>query len=201
MDLLQEKNIKQLKEMAQRKNTTFGGEFFRQVVSLNIRAFLEVRKSLRSAVGLNARSEKHRRKKKVAALRKLAAEMETQGLHTFRAGRYLGHVASDDFTKGLATFAKGNRIRDFIKRTLFDGGVGEGEGQGDSEHGNEEDEDEGGGERAGVSNDASDSGVSMPVVLPSIIAEGTLVLGDGGVVVGGSREDHEDDEGYGSGAA
>ncbi|EIM79139.1 uncharacterized protein STEHIDRAFT_163962 [Stereum hirsutum FP-91666 SS1] len=93
MDLLQEHNIKQLKEMSQQRDATFGGEFFRQVVSMNIRSFLGIRQVLRSAVSLNKRSQIHRRKKKVAAIREFTKEMEAHDLHEYRAGRYPGHTA------------------------------------------------------------------------------------------------------------
>jgi hypothetical protein len=48
MDLLQEKHIKQLKKMSQRSDASFGGTFFRDLISYNIRAFLNAIKSMKS---------------------------------------------------------------------------------------------------------------------------------------------------------
>lgn len=132
--------MKQLKEMSQQRDATFGGEFFRQVVSMNIRSFLGIRQVLRSAVSLDKRSQTHRRKKKVAAIREFTKEMEAQGLRKYRAGRYQGHTAVNDFSKGYAMMAKGSKIRDFIKRTLFDigragsGAAGRGRGRRGGNH-------------------------------------------------------------------
>src|SRR5882724_6138933 len=41
LDLLQEKNIKRLKKMAQRRDADFGGSFFQEIVALNVRAFIQ----------------------------------------------------------------------------------------------------------------------------------------------------------------
>ena len=46
MDLLQEKNIKQLKKMSQRQDATFGSDFFQEIIAVNIQAFLESKKTM-----------------------------------------------------------------------------------------------------------------------------------------------------------
>jgi len=46
MDLMQEHNIKQLKKLAERQDATFGGEFFQEVVAMNIRALLKANKTV-----------------------------------------------------------------------------------------------------------------------------------------------------------
>ncbi|GBE80138.1 hypothetical protein SCP_0213410 [Sparassis crispa] len=59
MDLLQEKNIKQLKKMSQRKDNPFGGEFFKNIVAMNIRAFLQAIVSMRDTVRLLRKGSSH----------------------------------------------------------------------------------------------------------------------------------------------
>ena len=123
MDLLQEKNIKRLKKMAQRHDADFGGTFFQEIVALNVRAFIQVTDTMKSAVQLAEKGGTHRRKKKVAAIKELAMEMQDRQLHRFRRGRTLGHKASDDFENGYLIFANIKRIPDFISRTLKDAGT------------------------------------------------------------------------------
>ena len=40
MDLMQEHNIKQLKKLSERQDATFSGEFFQEVVAMNIHTLL-----------------------------------------------------------------------------------------------------------------------------------------------------------------
>ncbi|KII90407.1 hypothetical protein PLICRDRAFT_157547 [Plicaturopsis crispa FD-325 SS-3] len=128
MDLLEEKNIKQLKKMAKRRDISFGSDFFRDIVAYNIRAFLEAKKSMESTVRLAHKGGSHRRAKKVAAMKKLTTAVEERELHKFRAGRTLGHKAQDDFEVGYLRLADSTRIEDFIARTLRDAGDIHGEG-------------------------------------------------------------------------
>lgn len=60
MDLMQEKNIKQLKKMSQKRNATFGGTFFKQVIAVNIREYLAAMASTNAFVGLAKRGGTHR---------------------------------------------------------------------------------------------------------------------------------------------
>ncbi|KAI0043311.1 hypothetical protein FA95DRAFT_411632 [Auriscalpium vulgare] len=121
-DLLQEKNIKQLKKMSQRRDASFGGSFFQEVVSLNIRAFIGSIKSMRTMVLLQNKGESHRRAEKKSGARELTRRIDEHGLLTFRAGRTSGHVAQDDFEVGFRSYAANDskKIRDFVERTIQD---------------------------------------------------------------------------------
>jgi len=123
MDLLQEKNIKQLKKMSQRQNATFGGEFFQEIIVLNIRAFLQSMKSMTRIVHLTDRGESHIHTKKEATQRELMWHMEQHQVHKFCAGRTQGHVAQDDFAMGYRRMADSSQIADFINQTLCDAGA------------------------------------------------------------------------------
>jgi hypothetical protein len=123
MDLMEEHNIKQLKKLAERHDATFSGEFFQEVVAMNIRALLEANESIREAVRLGHQGGSHQRKKKADAERRLSDAMTERELHKFRPGCNLGHDAQDDFGKGYEMLEDGKRIRTFIHRTLLDSGA------------------------------------------------------------------------------
>jgi hypothetical protein len=114
MDLLQEKNVKQLKKMSQWRNTSSGGNFFQEIVALNIRAFLQSMKVMRRVVQLTDHGESHVRTKKEATQKELMWHMDQHGLHKFRAGRTQGHVTQDDLGIGYHCMADTSRIADFI---------------------------------------------------------------------------------------
>lgn len=121
MDLFMEHLIKQLKTMTGVRDAPFGEHFFAHIISYNIRYFLEVKESLRSAVGLGAKSGSHKRRKKAVALAKLLQTMQEGQLHRYRHGRKLQHTASDDFKTGDGIFQNTSRIFDFVSRTVADG--------------------------------------------------------------------------------
>lgn len=123
MDLFLEHNINLLKSMSGHRDTPFGAQFFSEIISLNIRHFLEVKESMRSSVGIGVQGGRHQKKKKVVAMKVLAQTMREQELHKFRATRTYGFVAQDDFTAGYNRFDSTSRIADFVKRTLADGSL------------------------------------------------------------------------------
>ncbi|KAF7983685.1 hypothetical protein HWV62_19613 [Athelia sp. TMB] len=159
MDLMQEHNIKQLKKLAERRDSTFGGTFFQDVVSMNIRATLHANDTIRASVRLGAQGGTHRRRKKLAAEKRLANAMAEHELHKFRTGRTYGHKAKDNFSEGYNMLATGNKIKNFITRTMSDAGAihdTEGTAAGDDE---------------------PEEPIENPP-LPGIIIDGKLVTGD-----------------------
>lgn len=100
MDLMQEKNIKQLKKMSQKRNATFGGTFFKQVVAVNIREYLAAMASTNAFVGLAKHGGTHRRSEKTAVTRQLARTLKERHVHEFCPGRETERLASDDFNAG-----------------------------------------------------------------------------------------------------
>ena len=123
MDLMQEHNIKQLKKLLERRDATFAGEFFQDVVAMNIRALLKANETVRAAVRLGGQGSSHKRKKKIAAEQRLSATMNECELHKFRSGRTLAHRAQDDFDEGYVMLGEGRKVKEFIKRTLVDAGA------------------------------------------------------------------------------
>ena len=104
MDLMMEHNINLLKRMSGQRDTPFAAAFFKEVISLNIRYFLEIKESLRAAVGIGQKGGSHARKKKEIAMKHLKRTMRERELHRFRAGRTYGFSAQDDFTEGSPAF-------------------------------------------------------------------------------------------------
>ena len=158
MDLLQEKNIKQLKKMSQRRDVTFGGDFFQEIIALNIRAFLQSTKSTRRSVQLADRGESHVHTDKEAAQNELLRHMAQSNLHKFCPGRMQGHIAKDDLAMGYRRLADTSKIADFIERTLRDAGA----------------------IHADVLEEESEVNVenhTMPI-LPNMTLDGRLVVGD-----------------------
>ncbi|KAJ7081406.1 hypothetical protein B0H15DRAFT_803715 [Mycena belliarum] len=121
MDLLQEKNIRLLKKMSERKDASFGASFYQDIVSYNIRAFTKATETMKAAVGIGRTGGKHKRAKKAAAMKELATAISERQLHRFRAGRDFGYNASDDFETGYIKLSSG-KVKNFIKRTIADAG-------------------------------------------------------------------------------
>ncbi|KAJ7165025.1 hypothetical protein C8R46DRAFT_1220165 [Mycena filopes] len=103
MDQMQEHNIKLLKKASQRRDASFGDSFYQEIVSYNIRAFGKASETMKAAVGIGKTGGRHRRQKKEAAMKELAAAISERQLHKFRAGREFGHTANDDFALGKYT--------------------------------------------------------------------------------------------------
>jgi hypothetical protein len=161
MDLLQEHNIKQLKKMSQRRDAGFGSSFFKEIISFNIRAFLQVNATMKTAVRLGAKGASHQQKKKAAAMKELSMAMTEKELHKYRGGRTFDHVAADDFECGFTKLTSGNKIKDFINRTLAGS---------EADGSDEEDEHDPTGLEDFADNDN----------LPSIIIDGILLNDDAG---------------------
>lgn len=119
MDLMEEKNIKQLKKLAERRDATFGGSYFQDVIAMNVRALLKANESVRDAMRLGRKGGKHKRKAKEDAKRRLSTAMYERQMHKFRLGRTHGYAASDDHITGYELLGRG-RIKDFVTRTLLD---------------------------------------------------------------------------------
>lgn len=160
MDLMQEKNIKQLKKMSQKRNATFGGAFFKQVVAVNIREFLAAMTSTNAFVGLVKRGGTHHRVEKTAVTQQLAQTLKERHLHEFCQGRETQQLASDDFDVGQRRLENTNRIKDFVERTILDAGA---------IHGVEEE-------------DAPPSGIVLnpdsEIEVPHMLIDGQFVVGD-----------------------
>lgn len=118
-DLLPEKQINQLKKMAQRSDQTFGSFFFRRIVALNVRHLIDGTARLRTALGLSPRTQAHRRKQQDAAMNQLQRRFEEHKTHLFCPGRAYGFYAADNLAGGFNKLYadKEKRIRDFVDRT------------------------------------------------------------------------------------
>ena len=66
MDLMEEHNIKQLKKLAEHCDATFSGEFFKDVIAMNICALLKANETIREAVHLGHQGVHIVRKKRWA---------------------------------------------------------------------------------------------------------------------------------------
>lgn len=176
MDLMQEHNIKQLKKLADRRDSTFGGTFFQEVISMNIRATLHANDAVRAAVRLGSRGGVHPRRQKKAAEKRFGDAMTERELHRFRAGRTYGYTAHDDFAHGYNMLMMGTKIINFIARTMVDAGAIHDE------------------EGAAAGDEEPEEHIDLPPT-PGIIVDGVLVTGEAlDEVWDGSESDLEDDD-------
>lgn len=159
MDLMQEKNIKQLKKMSQKRNAMFGGTFFKQIVAVNIREYLEAIGRTNAFVGLVKRGSSHRRTEKPAVARQFARTLDERHLHKFCPGRETQHLAADNFDIGQQRLENTSRIRDFVERTILDAGA---------IHTSEDE----------VSHTGDITLNPTPVELPNMLVDGELVIVD-----------------------
>lgn len=165
MDLLEEHNIRQLKGMSDRRHGSFSDDFFKLIISYNIRYFLSVKDSLRILLGLGEKSGTHHQKKKAVALKLLGQCMAEHQLHRFRPGRSYGHQAQDDFAEGYHILSSTTRIADFLKRTLADVS---------DVNGNDQDENL----QMDIDMDDTEQEAAHTVPLPNVWQNGVLISGD-----------------------
>jgi hypothetical protein len=118
-DLMQEHNIRLLKKMAQRRDAEFRGHFFSEVISRNIRAFINLKRFLPESVGLKKMSEMHGTARTKTIARVLENAHKSHSPHIFRAGRSFGFKARDDFSRGFQLLREG-KLDVFVKRTTQD---------------------------------------------------------------------------------
>lgn len=116
MDLMQEHNIRELKEKSQRRDEDFDGPFFQHIVSRNVRWFSQVRSVVNSAVNLHDRSSTHGSKQREGTVNRLRTSLERERVHYFIAGRSYGWAAKDNFMEGYDRMP--TKLTRFLQRNL-----------------------------------------------------------------------------------
>ncbi|KAF8598632.1 hypothetical protein BDV93DRAFT_609737 [Ceratobasidium sp. AG-I] len=121
MDLMQEHNIRELKDKSQRRDEDFEGEFFQKVVSRNIRWFTRVQSAVNKSVGLKNRSATHGHQRRADAATRLRTSLTTERVHTFIPGRSYDWTARDNLAIGYNSMP--DKISRFLSRTTSDPGA------------------------------------------------------------------------------
>ncbi|QRV85551.1 hypothetical protein RhiJN_27619 [Ceratobasidium sp. AG-Ba] len=116
MDLMQEHNIRELKNKSQRRDEDFEGSFFQKVVSRNTRWLTQIRLTINREVKLEDRSTLHGRAKRSSTLNRLRTMLSTEEVHAFSPGRSFGWLAQDDLTVGRGLMPA--KVSLFLRRML-----------------------------------------------------------------------------------
>ncbi|KAG8695907.1 hypothetical protein FRC08_007495 [Ceratobasidium sp. 394] len=171
MDLMQEHNIRELKEKSQRHDEDFNGRFFKDIVSRNIRWFTRIKSVVNKSVGLQDRSSVHGSAKKHGTAEQLRAALERNRTHYFVPGRSYGWVAQDDFMAGFTHLP--DKLARFLHRSTRAGP------NDDPEASNDVAEDAGDAEDTGAAPDEL-GGLNEQggVPLPAMVIEGRFIAGD-----------------------
>ncbi|CUA74737.1 Transmembrane protein 245 [Mus musculus] [Rhizoctonia solani] len=117
MDLMQEHNIRELKDKAQRRDTDFESSFFQHVISRNIRWFAATRSSVTKALhdGKDNRSTTHSKSDNSDAITLLLASLELERVHSFVPGRSHGWLSRDNRSEGRRLMP--TKLQHFLHRT------------------------------------------------------------------------------------
>ncbi|KAJ7723591.1 hypothetical protein B0H14DRAFT_3519887 [Mycena olivaceomarginata] len=115
-DLLQEHYNKWLQAMSRRHGGEFDDPFFRQTVSPNVEHFLRFKENIETAFNLKRRGKAHTSPHQRPELRLLLTMFKDEEVHTFRAGRSMGHAAVNQFARGVRQLDEG-KLQDFIEST------------------------------------------------------------------------------------
>jgi hypothetical protein len=115
-DLLQEHYNKWLQAMSRRHGGEFDEPFFRQTVSPNVEHFLRFKEDIETAFNLKRRGKAHTSPHQRPELRLLLTMFKDEEVHTFRAGRSMGHAAVNQFARGVRQLDEG-KLQDFIEST------------------------------------------------------------------------------------
>ncbi|KAG9093364.1 hypothetical protein FRC06_011545 [Ceratobasidium sp. 370] len=116
MDLMQEHNIRELKEKSQRRDQDFNGEFFKNIISRNVRWFTQIKSVVNKSVGLQDRSSVHGSAKRRGTAEQLRAALERNRTHYFVPGRSYGWMAQDDFMAGYVRLP--DRLARFLHQSV-----------------------------------------------------------------------------------
>ncbi|KAJ7336921.1 hypothetical protein DFH08DRAFT_915944 [Mycena albidolilacea] len=115
-DLLQEHYNKWLQAMSRRHGGELDDPFFHQTVSPNVEHFLRFKENIETAFNLKRRGKAHTSPHQRPELRLLLTMFKDEEVHTFRAGRSMGHAAVNQFARGVRQLDEG-KLQDFIEST------------------------------------------------------------------------------------
>ncbi|KAG9090825.1 hypothetical protein FRC06_000864 [Ceratobasidium sp. 370] len=174
MDLMQEHNIRELKEKSQRRDQDFDGEFFKNIISRNVRWFTQIKSVVNKSVGLQNRSSAHGSAKRRGTAEQLRTALERNRTHYFVPGRSYGWVAQDDFMVGyahlpdkLARFLHQSVAADPSDSQEVPKGMTENVGGGDAEQ-----------EIGPMPNELEELADQDMPPLPAMVVEGRFIAGD-----------------------
>jgi hypothetical protein len=118
MDLMQEHFNFWLEDLAQHKGKQFDDVFYREVLSMNVNNFLNLKDEMEESVTLKRRSKGHGASSLDNELRVAMNNLREEEAESFRAGRNVAAVDRDDLTEGTKTL-RGGKVRDFITKSTI----------------------------------------------------------------------------------
>ena len=98
-----------LEDLAQHKGKEFDDRFYRNVLSMHVDRFLQIKEEMEELVSLKMRGKKHGEAHKDNEMRQATIFLRKHEVNWRRPGRHNGFVAEDDFAKGAYTQGQGHR--------------------------------------------------------------------------------------------
>ena len=118
MDLMQEHFNFWLEDLAQHKGKQFDDVFYREVLSMNVNNFLNLKDEMEENVTLKRRSKSHGETSLDNELRVVMNNFREEEVDSFRPGRNVAPVDRDDLTEGTKTL-RGGKVRDFVSKSTI----------------------------------------------------------------------------------
>ena len=120
LDLMQEHHNFWLEELAKHKGKEFDNRRYRDVLSMHVHHFLQLKDEMEATVMLTRQGKKHAEPHLDNELLTVLCACHENKLHYFRRGRDLGFHREDDFTKGYSLLAQEHRLNNHIRKVLHE---------------------------------------------------------------------------------
>ena len=118
MDLMQEHFNFWLEDLAQHKGKQFDDVFYREVLSMNVNNFLNLKDEMEESVTLKRRSKSHGASHLDNELRVVMNNLRGEEAESYRPGRNFATINCDDLTEGTKTL-QGGKVHDFITKSTI----------------------------------------------------------------------------------
>lgn len=117
-DLMQERFNFWLEELAKHKGKEFDDKWYRNVISMHVQHFLNLKGIMESEMGLTPRQTGHTDPPTDNEIAEVLRVCRQNHLHSRRNGRCFGTKAEDHHTMGYTTLGLGGRLDRHVERSL-----------------------------------------------------------------------------------
>ncbi|KAJ3488897.1 hypothetical protein NLI96_g2538 [Meripilus lineatus] len=117
LDFMQERFNLLLEEFSKHKGQEFSNPWYRLVIAMHVHRFLRLKEEMEDMVDLVPRRKAHSEPHLDNEFNEVLRLFREWGIHTFKAGRDLGHHAQDQFARGMAQLAK-EKVKKFVDRSM-----------------------------------------------------------------------------------
>ena len=118
MDLMQEHFNFWLEDLADHKGKEFDEPFYRDVLSMNVDHFLQLKDEMEEVTALKARTKKHGSTDMDNEMRTILAKFRDEQVNCFRVGRNEAILAPDNFVLGMQELER-HKIKSFITKSTI----------------------------------------------------------------------------------